>query len=225
LRGAAPQGKDAGMTTQAPATLRQTMVDTQLKTVGVTDAAVLAAFAELPRENHLPPALAGLAYADAAHEVARGRHLLAPLALALLLQRAAVRAGERVLVVGSATGCSAAILSRMGAQVTALESDPALAAMAEAAGVPTVLGPLTAGWAAAAPYDLILFEGAIEIVPPALVAQLAPGGRIAAVLRQAGVGRAFVGPLNAAGEAKGLPFIEMAAPALPGFARAAEFAF
>lgn len=225
LRDAAPQGKDAAMTSQATAALRQTMVDTQLKTVGVTDAAVLAAFAAVPRETHLPPALAGLAYADAAHEVSRGRHLLAPLALALLLQHAAVQRGERVLVVGSATGYSAAILAHIGAQVTALESDPALAALAEAAGVPTMVGALAAGWAAAAPYDLILFEGGIEHVPPALAGQLGPGGRIAAVLRQAGVGRAYVGPLDAAGQPTGLPFIEMAAPPLPGFARAAAFAF
>jgi protein-L-isoaspartate(D-aspartate) O-methyltransferase len=219
------RAKAQSMSTPNSAALRQTMVDTQLKTVGVTDAAVLAAFAATPRE----PFLAGLAHADAAHEVAPGRHLLAPLALALLLQHAAVQAGERVLVVGSASGYSAAVLARMGAQVTALESDAALIAMAEAAGVASVSGPLAEGWAAAAPYDLILFEGAIAVVPPALAAQLAPGGRIAAVLRQAGVGRGYAGPLNAAqsGNARpaGLPFIEMAAPDLPGFAQAREFAF
>jgi protein-L-isoaspartate(D-aspartate) O-methyltransferase len=201
------------------------MVDTQLKTVGVTDGAVLTAFADVPRENHLPSALAGLAYADAAHDVGSGRQLLAPLALALLLQHAAVRAGERVLVVGSATGYSAAILTRIGARVTALECGAALAAMAEAAGVPTMIGPLADGWAANAPYDLILFEGCIEIVPPALAAQLAAGGRVAAVLRQAGVGRGFVGPVTTGGEPRGLPFNEMAAPALPGFLRARAFAF
>lgn len=201
------------------------MVDTQLKTVAVSDAAVLAAFADTPREPFLPPALASLAYADAAHEVARGRHLLAPLALALLLQHAGVAPGDRALVVGSATGYSAAILARLGLAVTALESDPALVAMAAAAGVASVTGALTDGWAAAAPYDLILFEGSIETVPPAIAAQLAPGGRIAAVLRQAGVGRGYVGPLTAAGAPAGLPFIEMAAPPLPGFDRVREFAF
>ncbi|WP_439545554.1 protein-L-isoaspartate O-methyltransferase family protein [Sandarakinorhabdus sp.] len=210
------------MTTTGSALQRQTMVDTQLKTVAVTDAAVLAAFADIPREGFLPPSLAGLAYADAAHEVAPGRHLLAPLALALLLQHAGVQPGQRVLVVGSATGYSAAILTHIGAAVTALECD---AALAETAGVPSVVGPLASGWAAAAPYDLILFEGSIEIVPPALAAQLAPGGRIAAVLRQGGVGRGFVGPLTPAGAPAGLPFIEMAAPPLPGFAQAREFAF
>jgi protein-L-isoaspartate(D-aspartate) O-methyltransferase len=113
----------------------------------------------------------------------------------------------------------------MGAQVTALESDAALIAMAEKAGVPTVSGPLAEGWPAAAPYDLILFEGAIAEVPAAIARQLAPGGQIAAVLREAGVGRACVGPLGRDGRPRGLPFIEMAAPDLPGFAGAREFAF
>ena len=211
--------------TTTSAAQRQTMVDSQLKTVGVTDAAVLAAFAQIPREAFLPPALAALAQADAAHEVAPARFLLAPLALALLLQHAAVQAGQRVLVVGSASGYSAAVLSHMGATVTALESDPALVAMAQVAGVPTVCGPLAHGWAAAAPYDLILFEGAIDAVPPAIAKQLAPAGRIAAVLRQAGVGRGYAGTITAAGRPAGLPFIEMAAPDLPGFSRPREFAF
>jgi protein-L-isoaspartate(D-aspartate) O-methyltransferase len=211
--------------TSSSAALRQTMVDTQLKTVGVTDPAVLAAFADVPREPFLPAALAPLAHADAAHQVAPGRHLLAPLALALLLQRAAVQPGTRALVVGSASGYSAAILKRLGARVTALEDDPALIAMAADAGINSVSGPLGAGWAADAPYDLILFEGAIATVPSAIAAQLAPSGQIAAVLREAGVGRAYVGPLGRDGRPLGLPFMEMAAPDLPGFAAARAFAF
>jgi protein-L-isoaspartate(D-aspartate) O-methyltransferase len=204
---------------------RQTMVDTQLKTVGITDAAVIAAFVDTPREPFLPAALASLAHADAAHEVAPGRHLLAPLALGLLLSHAAVKPGCRALVVGSATGYSAAILARLGAVVTALEDDVGLMLVAQAAGVATVCGPLSQGWADAAPYDLILFEGAIATVPPAIAAQLAPGGQIAAVLRAGAVGHAYVGGLAADGGPAGLAFLEMAAPDLPGFARAPEFAF
>ncbi len=213
------------MTSHAQPSPRQTMVDSQLKTVGITDAAVLAAFAELPREAFLPPALASLAYADAAQAVAPGRRLLPPLVLGLLLQHASVQPGERVLVVGSATGLSAALISRLGATVTALESDAALIAMAEAAGVASVAGPLAEGWAANAPYDVILFEGAIGAVPAAIAAQLAPGGRVAAVLRENGVGRAFAGPLRADGSLAALPFLDVSAPDLPGFARAAAFAF
>jgi len=213
------------MTTDQSRARRQTMVDTQLKTVGVTDAAVLAAFADTPREPFLPPALVSLAYADAAHDVAPGRHLLAPLALALLLSHADVKPDARVLLVGSATGYSAAILARLGARVTALESDASLIAMAQAAGIASVCGPLADGWAADAPYDLILFEGAIAAVPPSIAEQLAPGGKVAAVLRTAGVGRATVGPLGRDGLVQGRAFMEMAAPDLPGFAALREFAF
>ncbi|WP_017667027.1 hypothetical protein [Sandarakinorhabdus sp. AAP62] len=217
------------MMTTTSETQRQTMVDSQLKTVGVTDAAVLAAFAATPREPFLPASLAGLAHADAAHQIAPGRYLLAPLTLALLLQHAAVQPGQHVLVVGSASGYSAAILSRMGAVVTALDSDDTLIAMARAAGITSVAGPLAAGWPAGAPYDLILFEGAIATIPPAMARQLAPTGQIAAVLRQAGVGRAYVGPLTTpqSGDARpaGLPFMELAAPDLPGFAPVHAFAF
>jgi protein-L-isoaspartate(D-aspartate) O-methyltransferase len=206
------------------AALRQTMLDSQLRTVGVTDAAVLDAMGSVAREAFVPPALAGLAYADAALEVAPGRFLLEPMALALLLQNARIMPGERVLVIGAATGYSAAVLTAMGARVTALESDSGLAGAARAAGIEMVEGPLTAGWPAAAPYDVILFEGAIETLPQAIAQQLAPDGRAAAVVRIAGVGHAHAGPV-AGDRIAGRAFLEIAAKPLPGFRRAAAFAF
>ena len=212
------------------AALRQTMLDSQLKTVGVIDAAVLGAMGSVPREDFVPPALAGLAYADAALEVAPGRFLLEPMALALLLQNARLQAGERVLVIGAATGYSAAVVAAMGAHVTALESDTALAEFARAAGlenaagIDVVEGPLPAGWPKAAPYDVLLFEGAIESLPPALAAQLAPGGRAAAVVRVNGVGHGHAGPV-VGDRIAGRAFLEIAAKPLPGFRRAAAFAF
>lgn len=212
--------------------MRQTMIDSQLRTIGVIDPDVIAGFAAVAREDFVPPALKGLAYADAALEVAPGRWLLEPLVLGLLLQNAGVRRGDRVLVVGSATGYSAAVLAAIGTRVTALESDPALIAVAPDAsvgvasvGVAPVAGPLEAGWPPAAPYDIILFEGAIEVLPAAITAQLAPGGRVAAVVREAGIGRAYAGPVVAGDRIGGLPFIEVAAKPLPGFARPREFAF
>ena len=201
------------------------MIDSQLRTVGVTDEAVLVAMNSVPRENFVPPALAGLAYADAALEVAPGRWLLEPMVLALLLQNAGVKPGDRALVVGAATGYSAAVLAHIGAVVTALESDGALAAMAKAAGIDVVTGPLTAGWPAAAPYDLVLFEGAIEAIPPAFAAQAAPGCRFAAVVRRNGVGGAMAGLLVGGSDIGGLPFLEVAAKPLPGFAAPREFSF
>jgi len=204
---------------------RRTMVDSQLRTVGVLDEAVLGAMYAVPREDFVPAALRGIAYADAAIEVAPGRWLLEPMALALLLQNAHVVSGEKALVVGAATGYSAAVLSHAGLRVTALESDADLAAMAQAAGITTVSGQLAQGWAAAAPYDVILFEGAIETIPAAIVGQLAPGGRVAAVVRSDGVGRASAGPLIAGNRIGGMPFLEIAAKLLPGFAAPREFVF
>lgn len=205
---------------------RQTMIDSQLRTVGIIDADVIRAFEAVPREAFVPAPLANLAYADAALEVAPGRYLLEPLVLGLLLENARVVPTDRVLVVGAATGYSAAIIAAIGARrVLALESDPALAAAARNAGIETVEGPLPAGWAAAAPFDLIVFEGAIEFVPPALAAQLAPRGRVAAVVRHDGVGSAFAGPVLADGSIGGLAFLEVAARPLPGFSRPRGFTF
>ena len=204
------------------AALRQTMIDSQLRTVGINDADVLLAFDAVAREDFVPAAMAGLAYADAAVEVAPGRWLLEPMTLGLLLKNARVVPADRVLVVGTATGYSAAVLARLGAHVIALESDPALAAAAK---VPVVTGPLADGWPSAAPYTLILFEGAIEFVPAAIAAQLAPGGRVAAVVRRGNVGSAHAGPVLADGRIGGLAFLEVAARPLPGFTRPRAFAF
>ena len=201
------------------------MIDSQLRTVGVTDESVLAAMNTVPRENFVPQAMAGLAYADAALEVAPGRWLLEPMVLALLMQNAGIKAGDRVLVVGAATGYSAAVAAQIGANATALESDPQLAAAATAAGVNVAVGPLPEGWAADGPYDVVLFEGAIETVPPAIAAQLAPGGRVAAVVRRGGVGGAMAGLLVGGSHIAGLPFLEVAAKPLPGFAAPAGFVF
>ena len=204
---------------------RQTMIDSQLRTVGVIDADVLRAFEAVDREAFVPAEFANLAYADAAIEVAAGRWLLEPMALALLLQNARVVPSDRVLVVGAATGYSAAIVRHIGARTLALESDAGLATVARNAGLDVVEGPLTAGWAAAAPYDLMLFEGSIEFVPPGLAAQLAPGGRAAAVVRRGSVASGYAGPVLADGRIGGLAFLEVAARPLPGFTRPQGFRF
>lgn len=207
---------------------RVRMVKSQLQTVGLFDPDLIAAFERTPREAHVPAHLAGLVYADAALEVAAGRFLLEPMALALLLEHASLNADDQVLVVGAATGYSAAVAAACGAAVTALENNqallPLLRSSADAAGYTVAEGPLAAGWAASAPYSLILFEGAIEHIPAAIAAQLAPSGRVAAVIREAGVGQAAAGPL-VAGRIAAPAFLEVAARPLPGFARPRAFAF
>jgi len=207
----------------SPAVLRHRMVQSQLQTVAVSDAVVLDAMGAVPREAWVPARLAGLAYSDAALEIAPKRFLLAPMTLALLLQHAGLAAGQRVLVVGAATGYSAAVIAAAGAHVVALESDAALL-MGGVAGMETAIGPLAEGWAAGAPYDIILFEGAIEVVPSAIASQLAASGSVAAVMHEGRVGKAMAGPLLA-GRIATPAFLEVAARPLPGFAKPREFAF
>lgn len=208
------------------AELRHRMVQSQLQTVGVNDPLLLGAIESVMRESYLPASLAGLAYADAALEVAPRRFLLEPLVMALLFQHAELASGSRVLVVGAATGYSAAVAAAAGAHVTALENDASLLPMLQASGgtYQVAIGPLTDGWEASAPFDIVFFEGAIEYIPAAIANQLAPGGRAAAVMREAGVGHAKAGPL-VTGRIVAPAFLEVAARPLPGFARPREFAF
>ena len=170
------------------AAARRMMVDGQVRTADVTNPDLIDAMLAVPRELFVPPAVAGQAYLDSDIAVANGRALLKPMVLAKLIQAAQVVGADHVLDVGCATGYSSAVLARLAGSVVALEEDAALAHQAEetlaafgAAHVVVATGPLTQGWPAAAPYDLILLNGATEIVPDPLGRQLKPNGRMAGI--------------------------------------------
>ena len=207
---------------------REAMIDSQLRPTGVNDPSVLAAFREVDRVRFVPAAASAVAYSDAAIPLAAGRAMLEPMVLGLLLTHAKIAVGGRVLIVGAGTGYTAAIAAALGARVTALESDVGLAATARAnlgSGAAVVEGPLPAGWAEGAPYDLVLLDGAAADLPRALLDQIVDGGRLAGVIvGDDGVGRATVGRV-AAGHFAGTGFAETGAPVLPGFARARAFVF
>jgi len=213
------------------ATARRMMVDGQVRIADVTDLALLDAMAELPRERFVPPAVAGLAYLDSDIPIAKGRALIKPMVLAKLIQAARVGHGDRVLDVACGTGYSSAVLSRLAGSVIALEEDAELAAEAKAAlaavgaaGVEVVVGPLTAGWPAAGPYDVILFNGATEIVPQAFASQLKPDGRLVCIFGRSATGKAMVYRLSE-GRLVGRPIFDAAGPLLPGFAAVPAFVF
>ena len=113
---------------------RRLMVEGQVRTADVTDAALLDAMLAVPRERFLPPALAQLAYLDGDIQIAPGRALLKPMVLAKLIQAANITAGDRVLDLGCGTGYSAAVLTRLAGTVVALEEDVGLARQARIAG-------------------------------------------------------------------------------------------
>jgi protein-L-isoaspartate(D-aspartate) O-methyltransferase len=206
------------------------MIDSQLKPCGIVSPAVVAAFDAVAREDFLPAARKSLAYVDAAQPLGGGRELLAPLSLGLLLEDAQPVTSDHALVVAAGTGYSAALLAELVGDVTAVESDAALAAFArdalsDRANVRVVEGALEAGAPDAAPYSLILIDGGVETLPDELVAQLAEGGRLVAILHGTdGVGRAARGRKQA-GILPLEPFAEAVGAILPPFRRPPAFRF
>ena len=164
------------------------MVNSQLRTGGVVDKALLAAFLETPRQRFVASEHESLGYLD--RELpARGakvRRLLAPMILARLLQAATVVPGDRALDVAGGSGYGAAILAALGAKVTLLESDAGAAEAAKAelhgrVNATVVIGPLASGAAALGPFDLIVVEGAFGVFPDSLTGLLADPGRLVGV--------------------------------------------
>ena len=215
------------------ATARRMMVDGQVRTADVTNLDLIAAMLAVPREQFVPPSLAGQAYLDSDIPLGGGRALLKPMVLAKLIQGAQASATDHVLDVGCGTGYSSAVLSHLVGSVVALEEDATLARRAAqevlsaglgAANVTVAIGPLTAGWPAAAPYDLILLDGATEIAPEVLGRQLKPEGRMACVLGRAQTGKAMIYRMIE-GHLVGRPIFDAAAPVLPGFAATPVFVF
>lgn len=220
-------------TTAAPvdafAAMRQSMVASQLRTTAVTDARVVAAMAEVSRERFVPDAVADLAYCDTVVELGQGRGLNPPLATARLLVAAGLRAGDRVLLIGAATGYTAAVLAQIVADVVAVESTPALAEAARAnladiATVTVIEGALETGHPEGAPYDVLVVDGAIEQLPETLLTQVAEGGRVVTGLVDRGVSR-LASCMRTGTAFALLPFADIDSVRLPGFAKPRKFAF
>ncbi|MGU3494901.1 protein-L-isoaspartate O-methyltransferase family protein [Xanthobacteraceae bacterium A53D] len=217
--------------------LRRGMVDSQVRANDVTDLRIVAAMQEIPRERFVPAEMRSLAYIDddlvvsPATDGKPARYLIEPMILAKLIHLADVPADALVLDVGAGTGYSAAVLARLAQQVVALEDDAELVGTANAAlsdlaiaNVATMKGPLTAGWAPEAPYDVILLNGSVDVVPPALFAQLKDGGRLVAVVGRGGAGRAVI-YTKVGGAISERVVFNAAIPPLPGFEAPPRFTF
>jgi protein-L-isoaspartate(D-aspartate) O-methyltransferase len=212
------------------ATLRRMMVDGQIRTADVTDRPLIQAMLEVPRERFVSTSQATLAYLDLDLPLGHGnRRLLKPMVLARMLQALQIMPGQKVLDVGCATGYAAALMAHLGASVVALEEEPVLARHARAnlsglEGVSVVEGPLVDGNAAAAPYDSILVEGAIEQDPDRLCRQLADGGGLICI-RGSGPAAKAVFYRRDGDDITPRTIFDAAGPTLPGFAKPAAFAF
>ncbi len=180
------------------AALREAMVERQIAARGLRGAPLLAALRAVPREVFVPEAVRDFAYEDGPLPIEAGQTISQPYIVALMIEAAGVAAGGRVLEIGAGSGYAAAVLSRIAAEVIAIERHDVLAELAAARmaalgydNVRIVAGDGSAGWPEAAPYDSILAAASGRHVPETLKRQLTIGG-------------ALVMPIGAPGELQNL---------------------
>ncbi len=208
------------------AAARENMVESQVRPNGITDSRIIAAMAEIAREDFVPAERRSVAYVD--EDILLGssptpRYLIEAMAFAKLVHLAEIKAGDKVLHIGAGTGYGTAVLARLAGKVVAVESDARLAAAARGAlagldNVSIVEGALHEGAGGDAPYDAIVVEGRIAELPQTLIGQMGEGARAVAVVGEADMAKAQVWTVSGKSIACRPAFDASIAP-LPGFAR------
>ena len=216
---------------------RENMLESQIRTADVTDRRLLRAFQDLPREIFVPASKRSLAYMGEDIEVrprdadGPSRKMLSPMALARLVQLADITKNDVVLDIGCTTGYGSCIMARLAESVVGTDVSDDLvefatrhAAELSIDNVAFVQANLAEGYAADAPYDVIVLNGAVPEVPTALFDQLGDGGRLVCFISATHFGRATrftkIGKTLARSEA-----FDCGVPALPGFEIAKNFVF
>ena len=164
---------------------REAMVERQMRRRGISETRILEAFMVVPRESFVGDEQAQFAYGDHPLPIEAGQTISQPYIVALMIQAAQIGPGDRVLEVGAGSGYAAAVISRIAARVIAIERQHELVEVARERlrrlgydDVEIAEGDGTKGWREEAPYDVILAAASGSHVPEALIAQLAPGGRL-----------------------------------------------
>ncbi len=206
------------------------MVDCQIRPSDVTKFPIIHAMLTVPREDFVPSDLREVAYAGEHIFLGGNRVVMDPRVLAKTLDVLNIGKNELVLELGAGLGYSTAVIAHMAEAVIAVEEDEDLATEAEsnltAASIDNaciVAGALSGGAAKHGPYDVITFGGAVEMVPEAVLDQLKEGGRIAAIFTDGAAGQCRVG-IKTGGIVAWRSAFDAAAPVLPGYERAREFA-
>ena len=214
------------------AAARRNMVDCQILPNRVADERIIDAMLDLPRERFMPAELAPIAYVDEALPLGNGRFVMEPMVLARMLETLELKSDDVAMSIGCSGGYSVALLARIVSTVVAVECDKA--AVQRAGGVLTDLGidnvaivegELSEGKADQAPFDVIVFNGAVDEVPPKICDQLAEGGRLIAIVR--GLGNMGTARLMTrfGGTLSTRDVFDAGTPPLPGFSAETEFVF
>jgi protein-L-isoaspartate(D-aspartate) O-methyltransferase len=164
---------------------RELMVETQVAARGIMDPWVLHAMRTVPREGFIPAALQASAYDDGPLPIEEGQTISQPYVVAVMTQAVQPKPGNRALEIGTGSGYAAAVLATIVSEVYTVER---LGQLAEGAqrhlaalgyrNVHVLHGDGTLGWPEHAPYDAIVVTAGGPYVPPALLEQLAIGGRL-----------------------------------------------
>lgn len=217
---------------------RFNMIEQQVRPWEVLDPSVLALLDSVPRDLFVPAAQQALAYVDMELPLGAGADqvMLAPRVQARLVQDLAVQPTDKVLVIGTGSGFTTALLAKLAQRVVSLEIDEAIASAAranlQAAGITNadvrVADAAANGFAACAaeaPWNAILVAGSVAEVPPALLALLAPGGRLAVIAGHEPVMRAtFVTRVADASYHTTQPW-DTVAPRMRNFPEPSRFSF
>jgi len=211
---------------------RKIMVDNQLRPSGITDLKILGAMGRIPRERFLSEKLHAIAYSDSAQKVWNSeRFLAAPAIFAKLVQLAEISSSDVVLDVGCGSGYSVAVLAELASAVVGLEDNEDLVEKANATladldiGNAAILtGNLNEGVPSEAPFDVILVEGAVDKVPPALLKQLRNGGRLIAMVNSGATAVATIN-VKTNEDIAVVPSFNAKLPQLSAMTRQPDFAF
>ena len=212
---------------------RKAMIDSQIRPNKVIDEAVIAAFATVPREEFVPKSLQDVAYVDEDITLPGGRYMVEAMIMGRMIQSLELKPSDNVLLIGAATGYSAAILSHHCASVIAIDNRTAAVEKAqdnlnklEIGNVAVLKSKLIEGYPDEGPYDAIIIEGGVETMPDALLAQLANDGRAVAVWRTSprAQGEASIWT-KSAGVATRRALFNAHVPTLTEFQAKSEFAF
>jgi len=205
------------------------MVDTQVRPSDVTKFPIIDAMLSVPREEFVPASLREAAYVGENIALGANRVMLEPRTLAKMLDALSIEPDHVVLDLGCGLGYSTAILAKMAEFVVAVEDDADNATQAQnilsESGVDNVAvmqGALRDGAAKSAPYDIVMIQGAVEVVPDAILAQLRDGGRIACIFAEGALGVVRIGH-KIDGAVNWRYAFNAGAPVLSGFQKEAAF--